>query len=283
MQAKQVKHFSLCLLVFTWLAGCAISVNDSSRGVLDVNVKRGIVFLYNSTYPDDHKQFAAPGNVLSWYYNYGQQPSPQLANSGWEFTPMVWGRDNGPYIKDNIEKIKGAGGRINFVLGFNEPEMPRKWGGSDISPIMAANQWSEYIEPLTSHGIKLCTPGVSSSRNSFDWLAKFFLACSDCTFHALCLHHYGRPALNLKKHLERYHSLYPDLPIWLTEYADSNDAADATEAYMNESLVILESAPYVQRYSYFGASRELVSRVGPNAAFLDNSGNLKPMGEVYVF
>ncbi|KAK6524355.1 hypothetical protein TWF281_011263 [Arthrobotrys megalospora] len=247
------------------------------------NPKRGLVFLYNSTYPNDYKQFTTPENVISWHYNYGQSPSAQLSSSKWEFIPMVWGKDQAPNIQGNINKIKSGGGTVRYVLGFNEPDIPRKWGGSNLSPTDAATTWQRYIQPLSTQGIKLCTPAVSSSPNGFTWISDFFQACSGCTFDILCLHHYGRPASSLKNHLEKYHNLYPDLPIWLTEFADSKDTLEGTRLYMNQSLPQLDATSYVQRYSYFGASRELISSVGPNAALLDNNGNLKPTGEAYFF
>ncbi|KAF3920929.1 hypothetical protein ABW20_dc0100911 [Dactylellina cionopaga] len=275
------------VLVFLIQSLFFLQHTSSTRTVsqLDIskNPKRGLVFLYNNTYPNDYQRFTGSGNTLSWYYNYGQQPSSQLAQSQWEFVPMVWGKDNAPRIQGNIDKIKAAGGRVNYVIGFNEPEMPRKWGGSELTPAVAAQLWKQYLQPLAAQGIGLGTPGVSSSPSSFTWLSEFFDACSGCTFKALCLHHYGHPASSLKQHLEKYHSRYPSLPIWLTEFADSKDTLESTNLYMNQSLPILDSLAYIERYSIFGASRETISSVGPNAAFLDAKGNLKSIGQSYVY
>ncbi|KAK6331552.1 hypothetical protein TWF718_002101 [Orbilia javanica] len=210
------------------------------------NPKRGLVFLFNASYPLDYSQFTGPGNK-------------------------------------NINKIKSEGGTVRYVLGFNEPDIPRKWGGSDISPTEAATLWQQYIQPLYSQGIKLRTPGVSSSPDGFTWMSSFFKACSGCIFDLLCIHHYGRPASSLKAHIERYHKLYPPLPIWLTEFADSKDTLNNTKQYISQALSQLDTTPYLERYSYFGASSELVSSIGPYAALLDNDGQLKPIGNSYFF
>ncbi|KAF3315928.1 hypothetical protein TWF173_003123 [Orbilia oligospora] len=249
-------------MLFGFLIFLVLVLGQEVAELAPKNHKRGIVFLFNSTYPTDYQQFTGSGNTITWYYNYGQSPSSQLASSQWEFVPMR--------AEDHI-------------LGFNEPDIPRKWGGSDMSPIDAATLWKQYIQPFSSQGIKLCTPGVSSSPDGFTWMSNFFSACSGCTFDLLCLHHYGRPASSLKAHLEKYHRIYPSLPIWLTEFADSKDTADNTRQYISQVLPQLDSTPYIERYSYFGASRELVSNVGPNAALLDNDGKLKPIGRAYFF
>ncbi|KAF3085237.1 hypothetical protein TWF706_000545 [Orbilia oligospora] len=270
-------------MFFGFLIFLVLVLGQEAAELAPKNSKRGIVFLFNSTYPTDYQQFTGSSNTITWYYNYGQSPSSQLASSQWEFVPMVWGKDQAKSIQGNINKIKSAGGRVSHILGFNEPDIPRKWGGSDMSPTDAATLWKQYIQPFSSQGIKLCTPGVSSSPDGFTWMSNFFSACSGCTFDLLCLHHYGRPASSLKAHLEKYHKIYPSLPIWLTEFADSKDTADNTRQYISQVLPQLDSTLYIERYSYFGASRELVSNVGPNAALLDNDGKLKPIGRAYFF
>ncbi|KAK6506565.1 hypothetical protein TWF506_011470 [Arthrobotrys conoides] len=271
-------------MLFVFILFFVLVLGQEVAELAPKNSKRGLVFLYNSSYPVDYKKLTGPGNVISWYYNYGQSPSSQLASSQWEFVPMVWGRDQAKSIQGNVNKIKSGGGAVRYVLGFNEPDIPHKWGGSDMTPANAATLWKQYIQPLSSQRIKLCTPGVSSSPDGFTWLSNFFAACgATCTFDLLCLHHYGRPASSLKAHLEKYHKLYPSLPIWLTEFADSKDTVGNTRQYISQALPQLDSTPYIERYSYFGASRELVSNVGPNAALLDNNGNLKDIGKAYFF
>jgi hypothetical protein len=45
---------------------------------------------------------------------------------------------------------------------------------------------------------------------------------------------------------------------------------------------VLDSTDIVERYSWFGAFRSIVSNVGPNGAFLDPYGNLTDIGSWYL-
>jgi len=78
------------------------------------------------------------------------------------------------------------------------------------------------------------------------------------------------------------HATYPNMTIWITEFADAWDALSSTQTNFNESIQYLDRLPYVIRYSYFGSFRSSVSNVGANATMLDQCGRLTNIGDWYL-
>jgi len=75
---------------------------------------------------------------------------------------------------------------------------------------------------------------------------------------------------------------YPKKPLWITEWGLPNQDLNTTRAYFNQSLPYLDGSAAVERYSYFGAFRSVVSNVGPNGTMLDMYGNLTDIGSWYL-
>jgi hypothetical protein len=70
--------------------------------------------------------------------------------------------------------------------------------------------------------------------------------------------------------------------MWITEYAMSHaDLAD-TQSFFNMSADYFDRMDSVERYSYFGSFRSDVSNVGPNAAMLNQKGQLTDIGSWYL-
>lgn len=75
---------------------------------------------------------------------------------------------------------------------------------------------------------------------------------------------------------------YPNTSIWITEYALNNATLPETQDFYNTSAQYYDRLDYVERYSYFGSFRSDVSNVGPNAAMLNNKGELTDIGSWYL-
>ena len=75
---------------------------------------------------------------------------------------------------------------------------------------------------------------------------------------------------------------FPDVKIWVTEYAYAHQDLQPTQEFYNQSAVYLDGNDKIERYSYFGAFRSNVSNVGPNATFLNNAGKLTDIGSWYL-
>jgi len=75
---------------------------------------------------------------------------------------------------------------------------------------------------------------------------------------------------------------WPNTSIWITEYALNNASLTETQDFYNMSAEYFDRLDYVERYSYFGSFRSDVSNVGPNAAMLNNKGQLTDIGSWYL-
>ncbi|KAF4629238.1 hypothetical protein G7Y89_g8913 [Cudoniella acicularis] len=248
------------------------------------STKRGLVFVPNSLYPGDNQVWVQPGSDLTWYYNYGVQPSPAYANRSqeeFEFVPMLWSPTT-TFLSDVTALIKG-GRNISHILAYNEPDGTAATGGSNITPEVAAANWISQIEPLRKLGVKTGAPAVTAAGAT--WLQEFFAACAsqgtNCTADFFPVHSYDNWG-GLSYHITTMHSNYPDAPVWVTEYAYSNQTLEVTQDFFNQSASYMDNLTYVDRYAWFGTFRTEVSNVGPNAAFLNNQGKLTDMGEWWV-
>ena len=109
----------------------------------------------------------------------------------------------------------------------------------------------------------------------------------------ICVHNYQKdfsdPVVatqNLKKFLEKVHDLYLQ-PLWLTEFALADWKVPATRdqqiAFMKEAVPMLESLPYVERYSWFALPPNPKGDGGTlvNSNLSDKSGSLNAAGTLY--
>lgn len=154
----------LCLLP-------SLTAASDKRGLVQVDTKN----------PNDEAVFLSDPTTISWYYNYRSAPSASLSNL--EFVPMLWGEPAANY--DFATEVRGLlrddKNNIKYVLGFNEPDMGRDVGGSNMSPARAVEIWKEMIEPLKDQGLKLGAPGVASTQDGKRWIKAFMEACDGCT------------------------------------------------------------------------------------------------------
>ena len=168
--------------------------------------KRGLVFTPNSTYPDDNKIWVQKGSDLQWYYNYGSRPSPAFAGQSqqnFEFIPMMWGVGDNPNETtwlDDVKDVMNSGVKITHAMGFNEPNAPYSWGGSNLLPAKAAQAWVANLEPLAKMSVKLGLPACTGSPDGLVWTKEFLANCSqivsqggqekNCTWDFLPVHWY---------------------------------------------------------------------------------------------
>ncbi|PSS16545.1 glycoside hydrolase family 128 protein [Amorphotheca resinae ATCC 22711] len=250
--------------------------------------KRGLVFVPNSKYPDDNKIWIESGSDLTWYYNYGVQPSPVYSSaksqSDFEFVPMLWGLSDTSFLTE-ITTLTTSGTNISHVLTFNEPDSSSAYGGSNIEPAAAAKTWIQEVEPLRKMGIRTGAPAVTGSPGGFTWLQQFFANCTsqgtNCTADFIPVHWYG-DFQGLASHLGQVSATFPNTSIWVTEYALNNQSLATTQSFFNTSAQYLDRLSSIERYSYFGAFRSDDSNVGPNAAMLTQKGQLTDIGSWYL-
>lgn len=178
--------------------------------------KRGLVYVPNSQWPQDDKIWVQSGSDLTWYYNYGSQPSTAYSSYSqdeFEFVPQLWGSISDTSFLDNVTNLIEGGRNITHVLGFNEPDGESSTGGSDILPALAAQVWVNNIEPLAEKGVKLGLPACTGGWGGIPWLQQFLANCSalistdsetkNCTYDFVNIHWYGNFE-GLASHLGSY-------------------------------------------------------------------------------
>lgn len=215
-------------LLISLLCPAVTNARFSNRDAFQAHsAKRGLVYIPNATYPNDYKIWIQNGSDLTWYYNYEYYPSAVYENSKLEFVPMLWGAPSSSsdttFLSNVTAQIAG-GANINYVMSFNEPDGTSSTGGSVISPALAASTWKREIEPLRKLNITLGAPAVTGGSTGWTWLQEFFTACDGgCSADFLPVHWYGNFD-GLASHLGEISSTYPNMTIWVTEWAlpDSN-------------------------------------------------------------
>ena len=262
----------------------ASSIHAALAANAGISNKRGLVYIPSGDHPLDDEVWVTNGTDLTWYYNYGSSPVPEL-DGKLQFVPMLWGlpaSDTDISFTDAVINLIAAGHNISHILTFNEPDGPHSTGGSAISPGDAAAAWKRVVEPLSQHGVQLGAPAVTGSPAGLTWLKSFFHACNGgCSVDFLPLHWYGN-FQGLASYMGQCRAAYPNLTQWVTEYALPNANVADTQAFFNTSAEYFDRINYVERYSYFGGFRAGVSNVGANVAMLDNNGGLTQIGGWYT-
>ncbi|KAL5611868.1 uncharacterized protein BROUX77_002024 [Berkeleyomyces rouxiae] len=242
--------------------------------------KRGLVFVPNSTYPEDNQIWVQNDSDLTWYYNYEPNPSPAFTQSQaeFEFVPMMWGVNISDVDSDSFYQavksiIDNRGINITHALSYNEPDGIDN-GGSNVTPRAGARGWVANMIPLRELGIKVGLPACTGQPYGLTWTQEFLGNCSqlisnsthtnNCTFDFLPVH------------------CWPDTKIWVTEFAYAWQSLSATTDFFNDALAWLDNNDNIERYSYFGSFRSQNSNVGPNTAFLNRDGKLTDLGSLYL-
>jgi len=271
----------------------AVVLGMQSISAQTSSTKRGLVYVDGPA--SDQQIWDRPGSSISWYYNYKAEPSAAYAGKTqeeFEFVPMLWGSTSGTEFYDSVMSQIKAGRNITHVLGFNEPDGPMQYGGSNMAPSTAASVWIKNIEPLAAHGIKLGLPATTGGWGGVPWLNQFLGNCSqilseglpepkNCTYDFVNLHWYSNFE-GLASHMGTYAAAFPNVTQWITEYALDDSDLQATQQFFNMSMEYFDRLESVGRYSYFGAFRSQVSNVGPNVPFLNNDGALTDIGSWYL-
>ncbi|KAF9071195.1 glycosyl hydrolase catalytic core-domain-containing protein [Rhodocollybia butyracea] len=209
------------------------------------NAKRGL------SYPDtdnlaDVLNINQTKGLVSWQYDWGLTPPPNLAQSGIQYIPMQWGSGG---IENLSQALQAQNATI--LLTFNEPDFNQQ---SNIDPNTAAQLWMQHIEPLrtTIPGIRIGAPAVSSDTTGVPWLTSFFGACTNCTVDFLPIHWYGEGVEGFYSYLFQLYSQFGNRTIWVTEYADTSLADSDVMTFMNQTTAYMDTLDFVERYAWFG-------------------------------
>jgi len=219
---------------------------------------------------------------VSWFYNWG--PLPSIPQTDLEFVPMFWGNRSIDTWVDTINDTL-ANYNVTAVLGMNEPNLDSQ---SNLTAQEGALLWLTYIQPLKARGLRLASPVPTNAPSGPQWLADFIGFCGPfCTIDIIALHWYGTNASYFIEYVDSVHNMF-NRTIWLTEW-DCQDFVNASDIcspedvvqFMNITQDWMESSPFVERYSWFGAMTAL-DGVNPVNALMDNDGRINNLGLQYI-
>ena len=160
--------------------------------------KRGLVIINTVHLQTDlPKYLSSP--VLSWVYNYSPEPPSPTVYGNLSFVPMLWGQDDSSTFFTTIK----SGPQYDHILSFNEPDMPKNEGGSQLSVPDAVSIWQTQIQPLKNLGYKLGAPAGPHPS---------FIADSVCSGQ---YSHRRSMALHFPLQLQKLHHRFPPRPfLW---------------------------------------------------------------------
>ena len=214
---------------------------------------------------------------VSWLYNWHPTPGTTLPE-GIEFVPMIWG-------KRDVAAIEQAQGKV--LLGFNEPERKEQAN-------MTVEEALEIWPKMEATKMRLGSPApAGGATRPGGWFDRFMTTAQERGYRVdfICLHWYGsnyKPdaaVKALKNYLTSIYERYQK-PIWLTEFSISQfkNGPEATvaeqQAFMEKALPMLDSLPFVERYSWFVFNSNKKGK--PQNWYLLNSENeLNELGKTY--
>jgi hypothetical protein len=240
--------------------------------------KRGLAYGY-----DSDADMTALSKGIGWWYNWAASPDGTLSKgftSGVEYVPMIWG---GSFNTTTLAKQVPAGAK--YLLTFNEPNFGSQ---SNLTPSQAAALWPQIQAFASARAMKIVSPAVNycgspcNDTDPFDWLSKFFAACTGCEVDYVAMHWYACTKSALTSTLAKYEQQFGK-PLWVTEFSCLDTSSDVTDAYelsyMKDAVAALEADPKVFRYAWFTGR----STGSPPISVLGADGGvLTPLGEQYL-
>ncbi len=205
-----------------------------------------------------------------WSYDWNNGATSTLDI---EYVPMKWDLNNwNPYSNLNSKQ------KSTHALGYNEPDSTTQ---ANLSVATAIANWPYLMQS----GLRIGAPAVSDSGvagEGLDWLYSFMSQAAALNYRVdyVPIHFYkcGWSASQFYNYLLGIYQ-QTGRPLWVTEFnygADwcgDNPTQTQTATAISQYIDMLESAPFVERYSiyqWFPTNRAMVV-----------NGTLTPAGVVY--
>jgi len=197
---------------------------------------------------------------------------------------MLWGERQAEQWQNTIDETIRTR-KVTHALAFNEPQQS---GQSNLTPQQGVELWKTYVQPLKAQGIRLGSPAPSSAPSGKTWLQDFLTACGgDCTVDFIALHWYGINSTQFVGYLQDLHDTF-QRPIWVTEWACQNFVNQDGQCsqqdvinFMNATQFFMDRAEWVERYSWFGAMKEMQD-VNEYNRIMDTNGGINDLGRQYI-
>lgn len=231
--------------------------NSTSQSAFQLkSSKRGLVHISDSATPIDDSIWTSSPSDLTWYYNYLETPSTVYESTSLAFIPMLWGAPSTTSDTSFLQSIKSQinnGSNITYVMSFNEPDGTSLTGGSDVDATTAAAVWKTNLEPLRKLNVSLGAPAVTGGSTGWTWLQEFFTACDGgCHPDFLPVHWYGSFD-GLASHITEIFDVYPNMTVWVTEFALTNATLADTQSFFNQSCEYFDGLRFVLSRIFYAA------------------------------
>lgn len=215
----------------------------------------------------------------NWMYSWGTYKADEIPENV-EFVPMFWGK--GSVTEENLTRVKQLidEGKVNYVLGFNEPD-----NGNQAN--MTVDEAIALWPKLEELGVPLVSPATVGVDNS--WMKEFMQKADAQGLRVdyVAMHSYGGAnALNFINNLKQAHELY-NRPIWVTEFAVADWSATTPEdnkfseaqvvEFMQEVTSAMNNLEWVKRYAWFDGSNAALA----TSSLFDEDSNITTLGQVY--
>jgi len=227
-------------------------------------------------------------------------PGSSGTKMGGEFVPMVIGVGEAAKVLQDIDRIKREWTRSNahFLLGYNEPD-PAPNHPHSVEAAIAAEDWPLVQQVALSFDPPLTLVSPAPASEDFDedgrseWLDDFLGNCTyvvaDCDpslIEYVAFHDYKGDVDLLERRINGMAAHY-GRPLWLTEYSIGrwmpSPLRPEQDAYMKESLTLLENHPDIYRYVWFNSRSDPSQWGGVKDLVAWNSSEpiLTSTGEIY--
>lgn len=228
---------------------------------------------------------------VDWAYGWGIDPGnpidPDTVN--YEWVPMIWNATVGG-VQNQIDQVLSVESRlglhVDYVLGFNEPELPTQ---ANMSVQQALDVWEVMTDRFSVTDIKMVSPAVSGGGairvddpdRPDGWLTEFMDGVEAANSDAdpnndlqvdVIAYHFYSVAFNgtteANKLIDQIDDLYARYgrPIWITEFAGTSFSLENpvhsieerqafNQAFLAALIPQFDARPYVERVAWwqFGA------------------------------
>jgi len=199
---------------------------------------------------------------------------------------MLWGeRQIGQWTGMMDRPMSMSTRTFTHALAFNEPELS---GQSNLTVQQGVELWKTYMQPLKAQGVQLGSPASSSAPSGKTWLRDFLSTCGgNCTVDFVALHWYGINSTQFIQYLQDFHNTF-QRPIWVTEWACQNYVNVSKQCsqqdvvnFMNVTQSFMDGAEWVERYSWFGAMKDMQG-VNEYNSLMGTNGTINELGRQYI-
>lgn len=239
---------------------------DLDVGFLSANLNQPISFVRVFPWRWTAKKGWGGSTVISntaplWWYDWGNSPNSSEQSAAGspldrEYLPMKWSSSSGTSSIKNLHDT-------TCVLGYNEPDSTSQ---ANMTTIQAIADWPTMMQ----WGLRAGAPASSDSGQGgqgTQWTDAFMDLATNLGYRVdfVPVHWYkcGQSPQQLTNYLGAVYAQFKR-PMWVTEWNDGASwcspipsSYDAEATAMSNFVAVLESCPFVERYSiyqYFSGS-----------------------------